>query len=189
MKIATAGEWIAAVAEGRREPARDRPDGRVASASERRRSTPVRTPRPVLDRAEDIAHDGEGRVARSEGAAEKGARNRAAHRAVLDAGRQSLHRAARGGIDRGGDADPSTAACSAEICDELPGRLAVALVLDRQPGVGGGEVIERGFCTPSGTKPNQDRKRQRDDGGRKRRPQWKVNRRMTPLERSATTME
>ena len=74
MKVAAAGERIAAVAEGRGQPASDRPDRRCGVGE---RAPPFDTGahgvEPVLDGAEDVAHHGEGRVAGAEGAAEHGA--------------------------------------------------------------------------------------------------------------------
>ena len=69
----------------------------------------------------------------------------AAHRAGPDGGRQTLHRAAGGGVDGGGDADFVDGGLQrGNLRGELSGGLAVVLVLDRQPGVGRGEIVERG---------------------------------------------
>ena len=113
-----------------------------------------------------------GCVAGAEGAAEDRPCNAAAHRPGPDRGRQTFHRAAGGGVDGGSDADFVDGGLKrGNLRGELSGGLAVVLVLDRQPGVGGRQIVERCGGTPASAEPDQDWKRERDDCGRDRRSQ------------------
>ena len=145
----------------------------VASASDRRRSTPVRTasnrvsmaPRTSRMTAK-AASPGPRALPRTVPATPP-----PIARDLTAAGRLSIARLAAGSTAAVAPMS-STAACSAgNLRGELSGGLAIVLVLDRQPGVGRRQVVERCLGAPASAEPDQDRKRERDDRGRQRRPQ------------------
>ena len=113
----------------------------------------------------------------------------AAHRAVLDDRGQLVHRRLQGRIERGLRAELGDRRLQAlNLTRERFGGDAVVAVLDferRRRRVERGDValgLERGAGA------DEHRQRQHAAHGHERRPQANVNRRTTPVRRSATTM-